>query len=58
MCLIVCVVDHGVLEEEPVDEQYREQVCEDQHREPEPVGQYFDQDFLEGFVNGKFNLIL
>ena len=57
MCLIVCVVDHGVIEEEPVDEQYREQVCEDKY-EPEPEGQYLDQDFPEGFVNGKFNLIL
>ena len=58
MCLFVCAVDHGVTEEEPVDEQYREQVCEDQYRDPEPEWQYLDQDFLEGFVNGKFNLIL
>ena len=58
MCLIVCVVDHGVIEEEPVDEQYREQVCEDQYRDPEPEGQYLDQDFPEGFANSKFNLIL
>ena len=53
MCLFVCVVDHGVNEGEPVDEQYREQVCD-----PEPEGQYLDQDFPEGFENGKFNLIL
>ena len=56
MCLFVCVVDHDVNEGGPVDEQYREQVCEDQYRDPEPVGQY--QDFPEGFENGKFNLIL
>ena len=36
----MCVVDHGVNEGEPVDEQYREQVCD-----PEPEGQYLDQDF-------------
>ena len=56
VCLFVCVVDHGVNEEEPVDEQYREKVCEDQYRDNEPEGQY--QDFPEGFENGKFNLIL
>jgi hypothetical protein len=33
-------------------------VCEDQYREPDPEGQYLDQDFPKGFVNGKFNLIL
>ena len=49
MCLFVCTVDHGVNEEELVNEQYRE---------PEPEGFYLDQDFPEGFVNGKFNLIL
>ena len=54
----MCTVDTGVNEGEPVDEQYREQVCEDQYRDPEPEGQYLDQDFLEAFVNGKFNLIL
>ena len=53
MCLLVCVVDRGVNEGEPVDEQYHEQVCD-----PEPEGQYLDQDFPEGFENGKFNLIL
>ena len=58
MCLFVCTVDRGVTKEEPVDEQYREQVCEDQYRDPEPEGQYFDQDFPEGFVNGKSNSIL
>ena len=51
-------VDHRVTKEEPVDEQYREQVCEDQYHDPEPEGQYLDQDFPEGFVNGKFNLTL
>ena len=49
MCLFVCTVGHGVNEEEPVNEQYRD---------PELEGQYLDQDFPEGFVNGKFNLIL
>ena len=58
MCLLVCVVDHSVNEGEPVDEQYCEQVNEDQFRDPEPEGQYLDQDFPEGFENGKFNLIL
>ena len=58
MCLFVSAIDHGVTEEEPVNEQYREQMCEDQYHDPEPEGQYLDQDFLEGFVNGKFNLIL
>ena len=45
----MCAVDHGVKEEEPINEQYREQVCEDQYRDPKPEGQYLDQDFLEGF---------
>ena len=54
----MCVVDHGVNEREPVDEQYCEQVNEDQYHDPEPEGQYIDQDFSEGFVNAKFNLIL
>jgi len=58
VCLFVCVLDHGVNEGGPVDEQYREQACEDQFRDPEPEGQYLDQDFPEGFENGKFNLIL
>ena len=56
--LVVCVVDHGVNEGEPIDEQYREQACKDQFRDPEPEGQYLDQDFPEGFENGKFNPIL
>ena len=42
MCSFVCAVDRGVNEGEPVDEQYCEQVCEDQYREPEPDGQYLD----------------
>ena len=50
MCLFVCVVDHGVNEGEPVDE--------DQFRDLEPEGQCFDQDLPEGFEDGKFNLIL
>ena len=56
LCLLVCVVDHGVNEGEPVDEQFRERANEDQFRDPEPKGQYLDQDFSEGFENGKFNL--
>ena len=55
MCLSVCIIDHGVNEGEPVDEQYCEQVNEDQFRDPEP---YLDQDFPEGLENGKFNLII
>ena len=57
VCLFVYTVDHGVIEEEPVDKQYREKVCEDQYRDPESDGQYLDQDFPEGFENGKFNPI-
>ena len=56
--LFVYVVDHGVNEGEPVDEQYCKQANEDQFRDPEPEGQYLDQDFPEGFEDGKFNLIL
>ena len=55
MCLFVYVVDHGVNEGEPIDEQYCEQVNEDQFRDPESEGSYLDQDFSEGFENGKFN---
>jgi hypothetical protein len=54
----VCAVDHEVTKGEPADEQYCEQEPEGQYREPEPEGQYLDQDFLEGFVNGKSNPIL
>jgi hypothetical protein len=36
VCLIVCVVDHGVNEGEPASEQYCEQGNEDQFRDPEP----------------------
>ena len=49
MCLFVCAVDHGVTEEELVDEQYRE---------PEPEDPYREKDLPEGFEDGKFNLIL
>ena len=52
--LVVCAVDHGVNEGEPVNEQYCEQVNEDPFRDPEPEG----QDIPEGFVDGKFNPIL
>ena len=56
--MFVCVVDHGVNEGEPVDEQYCEQVNEDQFCDPEPEGQHFDQETPEGFEDGKFNPIL
>jgi len=56
--LYVCVVDNGVNEGEPVDEQYCEQANKDQFHDPEPKGQYLDQDFQEGFEDGKFNPIL
>ena len=55
MCLLVCVIDHGVNAGGHVDEQYYEQVNEDQYRDPEPEGQYLNQDFPEGFEDGKFN---
>ena len=55
MCLFVCVVDLVVNEGEPIDEQYCEQANEDQLRDPEPKGQYLEQDFPEGFEDGKFN---
>ena len=51
MGLFVYAVDHGVNKEEPIDEQYYEQVNEDQFRDPEPEG----QDLTEGFEDGKFN---
>ena len=54
MCLFVYTVDHGVNEEEPVSEQYCEQVNEDPFRDPEPEG----QDIPEDFEDGKFNPIL
>ena len=50
MCLIVRVVDHGVNEGEPANEQGNE----DQFRDPDPEG----QDFPEGYEDGKFNPIL
>ena len=50
MCLFVRIVDHGVNEGVPVNE--------DQNRDPEPEGQCFDQDLPEGFEDGKFNPIL
>jgi len=58
VCLFVCVVDHGVNEGEPVDEQYCKPANEDQFRDHEPEGQYFDQDLPEGFEDGKINPIL
>ena len=58
VCLFVYVVDHGVNEGEPVDEQYCEQANENQFCDPEPERQHLDQDFPEGFEDGKFNPIL
>ena len=55
MCLFVRVVDHGVNEGGPVDKQYCKQANEDQFRDPEPKGQYLEQDFPEGFEDSKFN---
>jgi len=55
VCWFVCVVDHGVNEGETVDEQYYEQANKDQFCDPEPEGQYLDQDFPEGFEDSKFN---
>ena len=55
MGLFVCIVDHVVNEGEPVDEQYCEKANKDQFRDPEPEGQYFDQDLPEGFEDDKFN---
>ena len=52
VCVVVVVslspVADGETEEENVEE-YANQYCD-----PEPEGQYLDQDFLEGFENGKF----
>ena len=53
MCLFVCVVDYGVNEGEPVDEQYCEPANEDQIHDSEPEG----QDLPEGHEDGKFNPI-
>ena len=58
VCLFVWVVDNGVNEGEPIDEQYYETVNEDQFCDPEPKGQCFDQDLPEGFEDGKFNSAL
>ena len=58
MCLFVRIVDHGVNEGEPIDEQYYEQVNEDQFCESEPEGQHFNREPPEGFEDGKFNPIL
>ena len=54
VCLFVYVVDHIVIEGEPVSEQCCEQVNEDPFRDPEPEG----QDIPESFEDGKFNPIL
>jgi len=56
--LFVYVVDYGVNEGEPVDEQYCKQANEDQFCDPEPEGQHFDQETPEGFEDVKFNPIL
>ena len=36
VCLFVYVIDHGVIEGEPVSEQCYEQVNEDPFRDPQP----------------------
>ena len=42
VCLFACVIDNGVNEAKPVDEQYYEQANEEQFCDPEPEGQHFD----------------
>ena len=49
---VVCAVDTGVSEGEPVEE------FAEQYREPEPEEPYREQELPEGFEDGKFNLIL
>ena len=51
VCLFVCTVDHGVTEEELVEEFGGE------YREPEPEDPYRDQELPEGFEDGKSNSI-
>ena len=51
VCAIVAVAD-GVIEEENAEE------FGDQYREPKPEEPYREQELSEGFVDGKFNLIL
>ena len=50
--LFVCAVDHGVNEEEPVEEFAK------QYHEPELENEYREQELPEGFEDGKFNIIL
>ena len=52
MCLFVCAVDVSVTEGKPVEE------FAEQYREPEPEDPYREQELLEGFEDGKFNLFL
>ena len=56
VCVVVVVslspVADGVTEEENIEE------YANQYRDPEPEGQYLNQDFPEDFANGKFNPIL
>ena len=52
LCVFVCAVDHGVNEGEPIEE------FAEQYRELEPEEPYHEQELLEGFEDGKFNLIL
>ena len=52
MCLFVCTVDAGVIEEEPVEE------FAEQYREPESEEPYREQEHPEGFEDGKYNSIL
>ena len=53
--MFVCNVDHSVNEGEPANEQYCEQVNEDQFHDPDPERQCVNQDFPEGYEDGKFN---
>ena len=49
---IVCEVDDGVIEGEPVEKFAK------QYREPEPEKPYREQELPEGFEDGKSNSIL
>jgi hypothetical protein len=61
VCAVVAVIDHGVAEEEPVEElggPYREPEYEGGYREPEPEEPYREQELPEGFEDGKSNPLL
>ena len=50
MCLFVSAVEHGVTEEEPIEE------FSEQYLEPEPKDTWREQELPEGFEDGKSNL--